>query len=313
MTCGRRRGDTSPHSSVLFRLIKSRLTEAENLPTHKPMLCKKKRFCLRPQPIKGESAVDEAIERFLLNLAYGTAIIDRELRFVTVNEALATINGISVSAHIGRPIRDIVGDAANVLEPTLRRVFTEGAPARTYITAKLPNRSSEGCWIVDYVPIRETAGEINNIAAIVSEITREKNIEMCLAVLTRRLPSTLDRMHSWVGSMRRLNNSVRQILDADVQRGPEPRGPIGLRQTDRLLLVGGTESQEQSDQDELAPRIRETIRLLASGSTVKEAAARMGISVKTVGTYRERGMRKLNLHSNADIVRYAIRKKLISL
>jgi PAS domain S-box-containing protein len=257
--------------------------------------------------------VDEVIERFLLNLAYGTAIIDRELRFVTVNEALATINGIPVSAHIGRPIRDIVGDAANVLEPILQRVFTEGEPARKYITARLPNRPSEGYWIVDYVPIRETTGELNKIAAIVSEITREKNIEMCLAVLMRRLPSTLDRMHSWVGSTRRLNNSICQLLDAELQRGPEPRGLIGLRQTDRPLLVGGIESQEQTDRDKLAPRIRDTIRFLALGSTVKEIAAAMGISVKTVETYRERGMLKLNLRCNADIVRYAIRKKLVSL
>lgn len=58
-------------------------------------------------------------------------------------------------------------------------------------------------------------------------------------------------------------------------------------------------------------REREIIQLLAEGSSNKEAAAALGISEKTVETHRAAIMRKLGLHSIGELVRYAIRNKII--
>nr|CRH05350.1 Two component transcriptional regulator, LuxR family [Candidatus Magnetococcus massalia] len=60
----------------------------------------------------------------------------------------------------------------------------------------------------------------------------------------------------------------------------------------------------------LSPREQEVVRLIAAGHTNKEMARDMGISPKTVDTHRTRLMRKLNLHSTADVVRYAVRMGL---
>ena len=58
-------------------------------------------------------------------------------------------------------------------------------------------------------------------------------------------------------------------------------------------------------------REREVIQLLAEGSSNKEVADKLGISVKTVETHRAAIMRKLGLHSIGELVRYAIRNKFI--
>jgi DNA-binding NarL/FixJ family response regulator len=61
----------------------------------------------------------------------------------------------------------------------------------------------------------------------------------------------------------------------------------------------------------LTPREREITQLVAEGRTNKQVAAVLRISAKTADTHRTNIMRKLNLHSTSDLVRYAIRNKLI--
>jgi len=61
----------------------------------------------------------------------------------------------------------------------------------------------------------------------------------------------------------------------------------------------------------LTPREREVIRLIAEGATTKEIAARLAISPKTAQAHRENLKLKLNARSTAEIVRYAIRHKLV--
>ena len=63
--------------------------------------------------------------------------------------------------------------------------------------------------------------------------------------------------------------------------------------------------------DPLTPREREVLQLVAEGKTTKEAAAILGVSVKTAESHRTRIMEKLNIHETAGLVRYAIRRGLI--
>jgi two-component system response regulator NreC len=56
----------------------------------------------------------------------------------------------------------------------------------------------------------------------------------------------------------------------------------------------------------LSPREREVLDLIAQGYTNQQIADRLGLSVKTVETYRSRLVEKLGLHSRADLVRYAV-------
>jgi len=63
----------------------------------------------------------------------------------------------------------------------------------------------------------------------------------------------------------------------------------------------------------LSPREREILQLFAEGHSTKEIANHLRISIKTVETHRKQVMDKLNLHSIAELTKYAIREGLTSL
>ena len=63
----------------------------------------------------------------------------------------------------------------------------------------------------------------------------------------------------------------------------------------------------------LTPREREVLQALSEGLSTKEIASRLGVSIKTVETYRSQIMEKLNMHSIAELTKYAIREGITSL
>ena len=63
----------------------------------------------------------------------------------------------------------------------------------------------------------------------------------------------------------------------------------------------------------LTDRERETLKLIAEGHTAREIAEVLVVSPKTVEWYKTNLMRKLNLHNTADLIKYAIRKRVVIL
>jgi two-component system response regulator NreC len=63
----------------------------------------------------------------------------------------------------------------------------------------------------------------------------------------------------------------------------------------------------------LTSREQEVLKLLAEGRTVRTVAAILGLSVKTVDAHKFNLMRKLNLHNKAELVMWAIQKKVVKL
>jgi DNA-binding CsgD family transcriptional regulator len=63
--------------------------------------------------------------------------------------------------------------------------------------------------------------------------------------------------------------------------------------------------------DPLTDRERQVLQLIAESKTTKEVAVILGVSVKTAETHRAKLMEKLDIHSTAGLVRYAIRRGLV--
>lgn len=63
--------------------------------------------------------------------------------------------------------------------------------------------------------------------------------------------------------------------------------------------------------ERLTSREREIVQLLSEGKSSKEVASALSISVKTAETHRSNIMRKLNIHSVSELVRYAVRNQII--
>jgi DNA-binding NarL/FixJ family response regulator len=73
-------------------------------------------------------------------------------------------------------------------------------------------------------------------------------------------------------------------------------------------FVGPAETVRSEREQNLSLREREVICLIAQGFSNKEIANQLAISIKTVETYKYRGMEKLGLNTRSDIVRYVMRK-----
>jgi len=134
-------------------------------------------------------------------------------------------------------------------------------------------------------------------------------------------------------SMHYSDQLIREILEAGV------RGYIVKSDSDRDLVIAiealsnhkpfftpratelilsnynqkGTSPDAQLERmgDRLTSREREIVQLLSEGKSSKEVASTLNISVKTAETHRANVMRKLDIHSVSELVRYAVRNQII--
>jgi two-component system, NarL family, response regulator NreC len=93
-----------------------------------------------------------------------------------------------------------------------------------------------------------------------------------------------------------------------VHRGERYLGPAAAAAVIDNLLDDRPESQRLSL---LSEREAEVLRWTARGYTSREVGERLALSPKTVDTYRERAMEKLNLKTRADMIRFALRAGLL--
>jgi DNA-binding NarL/FixJ family response regulator len=89
------------------------------------------------------------------------------------------------------------------------------------------------------------------------------------------------------------------------------RGSMYLSPGISRAVVEAYLAKSELPPDPLTPREREVLQLIAEGKTTKEAAAVLGVSVKTAESHRTRIMEKLEIHETASLVRYAIRRGLV--
>ncbi|PYK93418.1 MAG: DNA-binding response regulator [Verrucomicrobia bacterium] len=82
---------------------------------------------------------------------------------------------------------------------------------------------------------------------------------------------------------------------------------------DGFLKTRSEHQQQGRRSTRTTPREIEIIRLLAEGKSNKEIAARLGITVRTVETHRSKIMLKLDLHSLAELIHYAMRLGIVTL
>lgn len=108
--------------------------------------------------------------------------------------------------------------------------------------------------------------------------------------------------------------SARDLVDAvhAVAGGHTFLHPMIARRLVSDHETSNNRDEERRRFDGLTERERQVVRLIADGLTNKEIAERLHISVKTVETHRTHIMEKLDLHDRAHLVRYAVRKGLVT-
>ena len=99
-----------------------------------------------------------------------------------------------------------------------------------------------------------------------------------------------------------LAGAIKAILKDQIYLSPAIAGVVLSQSLSRLG------SKRRSQQIELSKREREVLQLIAEGKSTREIAATLYVSVKTVETHRKQIMDKLDIHSIAELTKYAIRE-----
>jgi PAS domain S-box-containing protein len=96
------------------------------------------------------------LDLLILRAPIGIALLDRDLRYVRINDNLAAANGLPVEAHLGRPLPEVIPDLAPQLVPMARHVLDTGRPlidVELETPPRLPDRDRPQHWQVSYYPV----------------------------------------------------------------------------------------------------------------------------------------------------------------
>jgi two-component system invasion response regulator UvrY len=79
----------------------------------------------------------------------------------------------------------------------------------------------------------------------------------------------------------------------------------------QAIASSGFTGLDRLPHEALSDRELQVVRFIASGRSVSQIAAVMGLSVKSISTYRTRALEKLYMHTNAELTRYALQHRLV--
>jgi len=128
---------------------------------------------------------DTRLDAFFTAAPAGLAILDRELRYVQLNETLALMNGRPVSEHLGKPVREVLPAIAATLEPLLQGILDTGEPVLNIeLSGETPAQPGvTRYWRASYFPLAARGRRGKNgagIGAIVVEDTPRRHAERAL-------------------------------------------------------------------------------------------------------------------------------------
>jgi len=106
----------------------------------------------------------------------GLAFVDRELRFVRVNDALAAIDRTPVEAHLGRTVPDVLGEWAPLVVPMVEDVFRTGQPLldREIVTELRGTDPVQRIYVASYYPVAAPGGGTEWVGCMVSDVTERR-------------------------------------------------------------------------------------------------------------------------------------------
>ena len=112
----------------------------------------------------------------------GLAFVDTELRYVSINDHLAEINRLPAAAHIGRTLREVLGDLADQIEPLYQRIIEQGQPITDVEVRRqgAAGPEAERVWLTSHHPVKNEQGRVLGVSAVVQEITARKRAEETL-------------------------------------------------------------------------------------------------------------------------------------
>ncbi|MGC9543874.1 SpoIIE family protein phosphatase [Streptomyces sp. UG1] len=156
--------------------------------------------------------------RTIAQAPLGLAVLDTELRYVSVNAALARLNGIPAEDHIGRTPRELLpGVDADAIEAALRAVLRTGEPIiNQRIVGRTPaDPDREHHWSVSLYRLEDTAGTVLGVAGMAVDITDQHQAAVEAETARRRLALIADAS-ARIGTTLELEITAHELADVAV-------------------------------------------------------------------------------------------------
>lgn len=129
------------------------------------------------------------IEAIYQSAPIGLNVLDKNLRFVRINQQLAEMNGVSIAHHIGRTIREVLPDLAETAEAIMQSILMTGEPLlNVEIRGETPAQPGvERIWLEHFLPLKDDRGNVIGISTVCEEITERRRAEEALRASEERL------------------------------------------------------------------------------------------------------------------------------
>jgi PAS domain S-box-containing protein len=132
-------------------------------------------------------------------------VVDRDRRYMRINEAGAAANGLPVEAHIGRLMRDVVPEVARTVEPLVEQVLATGQPiASIEVQTEDPRAPGDTIWFLGSgYPVHSEAGELVGVGIVAVDITARKRAEEAHRETESRFQQLADNIDAvfWLGQI----------------------------------------------------------------------------------------------------------------
>ncbi len=161
------------------------------------------------------SEPEKLLAAYFSSSTVGLCVLDRDFRYVAINDALAEINGYPAGEHLGKIIREILGPLADKVEPVLKRVLSIGEPILNLdFSAQLPARKEIGHWTLHLIPIKGANEKVERICAVVLEVSEQKRLERSLHDVNAKMRGEMARLQMLleVSNILASNLNVRQVF-----------------------------------------------------------------------------------------------------
>ena len=118
----------------------------------------------------------------------GLCILDPAFRFLAVNPVFSEMTGLPMQTHLGKSVREIFGRLAELIEGLLQSVVTTGHPVlNREMSRALPGHNEPSHWIGHFIPLKDDAGRVTKVGAVLVEITAQKKLEESYRSITETL------------------------------------------------------------------------------------------------------------------------------
>ncbi|WSF66670.1 SpoIIE family protein phosphatase [Streptomyces sp. NBC_01352] len=148
----------------------------------------------------------------------GLAVLDTDLRYVSVNPALERLNGLPAEEHVGRRIGDLLPDIdAAALESAARRVLETGQPLvdQQSVGRTPADPEEEHAWSVSLYRLEDALGNVLGVACSVVDVTEQHRSAVEAEAARRRLALVADAS-ARIGTTLDLDRTARELAEVAV-------------------------------------------------------------------------------------------------